>query len=144
MAFNTGISSAVAQYVYTQSNGAVTEPIGGSYLQAYCEFLGVTQPLYNSWLIALCDHYSITAPLNGSWTIALANHYGITYPTGGTWWMALAETAYVPPFPPFKWNLDTLKYNNETRKWSGVPIPTDYWEDNVELWEADTQLWELA
>jgi hypothetical protein len=144
MAFNTGISSAVAQYVYTQSNGVVTEPIGGSYLQAYCEFLGVTQPLYNSWLIALCDHYSITAPLNGSWTIALANYYGITYPTGGTWWMALAEAAYVPPFPPFKWNLDTLKYNNETRKWSGVPIPTDYWEDNVELWEADTQLWELA
>ena len=58
--------------------------------------------------------------------------------------MALAETAYVPPFPPFKWNLDTLKYNNETRKWSGVPPVTDYWEDNVELWEADTQLWELA
>ena len=117
MAFNTGISSAVAQYVYTQSNGVVTQPIGGSYLQAYCEFLGVTQPLYNSWLIALCDHFSITAPLNGSWTIALCNYYGITYPTGGTWWMALAEAAYVPPFAPFIWNLDTELWEAETRVW---------------------------
>ena len=117
MAFNTGISSAVAQYVYTQSNGAVTQPIGGSYLQAYCEFLGVTQPLYNSWLIALCNHFSITEPLNGSYTIALANYYGITYPTGGTWWMALAEAPYVPPFAPFIWNLDTELWEAETREW---------------------------
>jgi PKD repeat protein len=91
MAYDTGISSAVAQYVYTQSNGAVTEPIGGSYLQAYCEYLGATTLIGNSWLITLCDHFGITEPLNGSWTIALANYYGITYPTGGTWWQALTE-----------------------------------------------------
>jgi hypothetical protein len=116
MAFDTGISSAVAQYVYTQSNGAVTQPVNGSYLQAYCEFLGVTQPLNSSWLIALCDHFSITAPLNGSWTIALANYYNITYPTGGTWWMALAGAAI--PLPAFVWNLDTLVWESEARTWS--------------------------
>ena len=74
MAFNTGISDAVAQYVYTQSNGAVTEPIGGSYLQAYCEYLGATTLIGNSWLITLCNHFGITQPLNGSWTIALCNY----------------------------------------------------------------------
>ena len=98
MAYDTGISSAVAQYVYTQSNGAVTEPIGGSYLQAYCEYLGATTLIGNSWLITLCDHFGITEPLNGSWTIALANYYGITYPTGGTWWQALSQATagYLP------------------------------------------------
>ena len=120
MAFDTGISSAVAQYVYTQSNGAVTEPIGGSYLQAYCEFLGVTEPLNNSWLIALCDYFGITEPLNGSWTIALANYYGIVYPTGGTWWMALANTPYINPTPPFIWGLNTRTFGLETRIWNYV------------------------
>ena len=144
MAFDTGISSAIAQYVYTQYNGAVTEPIGASYIQAYCEYLGVTQPLYNSWLIALCNHFGITEPLNGSWTIALANYYGITYPTGGTWWMALAEAPYVPPFPPFIWNLNTTKYNLEPRKWSGTTPVITYWEDNAELWEVESQEWQLA
>ena len=98
MAFDTGISSAVAQYVYTQSNGAVTEPIGGSYIQAYCQYLGITEPVNSSWLQALCNHFGITEPLYGSWTIALANYYGITYPTGGTWWMALSQAVggYVP------------------------------------------------
>jgi len=122
MAFDTGISSAVAQYVYTQSNGAVTEPIGGSYIQAYCEYLGITEPLYNSWLIALCNHFGITEPLNGSWTIALANYYDITYPTGGTWWMALANASAGPgPGPvPFIWNLDTNRWNLETRIWNYV------------------------
>ena len=144
MAYTNGISSAVACYVYTQSNGAVTEPVNGSYIQALCEYLGATTLIGNSWLITLCDYYGITEPLHASWTIALANHYGITTPIGGTWWQALCDAAYVPPYPPFIWNLDTLTYNTETRKWSGIPPVTDYWEDNVELWEVDTQLWELA
>jgi PKD repeat protein len=133
MAFDTGISSAVAQYVYTQSNGAVTEPIGGSYLQAYCEFLGVTEPLNNSWLIALCDYFGITEPLNGSWTIALANYYGIVYPTGGTWWMALANTPYINPTPPFIWNEDTNNWEAEARIWNiGTPVvPTADFTSNV-------------
>lgn len=121
MAFDTGISSAVAQYVYTQSEGAVTEPIGGSYIQAYCEYLGITEPLYNSWLIALCNYFGITEPLNGSWTIALANHYDITYPTGGTWWMALANASGTPPASPFIWNLNTNLWNLETRTWN-IPV----------------------
>ena len=103
MAFDTGISSAIAQYVYTQSQGAVINPVGGSYIQAYCEYLGITEPVNNSWLQALCIEKGATAPLNGSWTIALAFTYGITYPTGGTWWMALAGAAGVINIP-FIWN----------------------------------------
>ena len=119
MAFDTGISSAVAQYVYTQSQGAVIEPIGGSYIQAFCEYLGITEPLYNSWLIALCNHFGITQPLNGSWTIALANYYSITYPTGGTWWMALANAPYLPPTPTdLIWNLVATEWQLETSTWN--------------------------
>jgi len=139
MAFDTGISSAVAQYVYTQSNGAVTEPIGGSYLQAYCEFLGVTEPLNASWLIALCNNFGITEPLNGSWTIALANYYGIVYPTGGTWWMALANAPYINPTPPFIWGLDTLTFGLETRVWNiGTPVaPTaDFTSNTTSIFEG--------
>ena len=98
MAFDIGISSAIAQYVYTQTAGTVTEPVNGSYIQAYCEYLGITEPLNASWLQALCNHFGITEPLNGSWTIALANYYGITYPAGGTWWYALSQApaGYLP------------------------------------------------
>lgn len=118
MAFDTGISSAIAQYVFTQTEGAVTEPIGGSYIQAYCQFLGIAAPLHNSWLIALCNHFGITAPVNASWTIALANFYGITSPTGGTWWMALAFAA--PPVS-FIWDENTNNWENEVRTWN-IPI----------------------
>lgn len=141
MAFDTGISSAVAQYVYTQSNGAVTEPIGGSYIQAYCQYLGISEPVNSSWLIALCNHFSITAPLNGSWTIALANHYGITYPTGGTWWMALSQATGAPTQPPFIWNEDTNNWEAEERIWQiGDPIaPTaNFTSDQVTIIEGQS------
>ena len=133
MAFDTGISSAVAQYVYTQSNGAVTEPIGGSYLQAYCEFLGVTEPLNNSWLIALCNHFGITGPLNGSWTIALANYYSITYPTGGTWWMALSQAGGTPPVIELIWNQVTSFWNQTDVNWA-----TDTEAPDAPVWTGST------
>jgi PKD repeat protein len=136
MAFDTGISSAVAQYVYTQSQGAVVEPIGGSYIQAYCEYLGITEPVGNSWLIALCNYFGITEPLNGSWSIALANYYNITYPTGGTWWMALSQVGGVDPTPPpFIWGLNTRKFGFESRIWNYVtPVaPTaDFTSDTTQ------------
>ena len=136
MAFDTGISSAVAQYVYTQSQGAVVEPIGGSYIQAYCEYLGITEPVGNSWLIALCNYFGITEPLNASWTIALANYYNITYPTGGTYWMALSQAAGVDPTPPpFIWGLNTRKFGFESRIWNYVtPVaPTaDFTSDTTQ------------
>ena len=140
MAFDTGISSAVAQYVYTQSQGAVVEPIGGSYIQAYCEYLGITELIGNSWLIALCNYFGITEPLNGSWTIALANFYNITYPTGGTWWMALANAEpYNPTTPPFIWNEDTRRWQNEDRVWDYVTptAPTaDFTSDETLITEG--------
>ena len=99
--FDNNISSAIAQYVYTQSTGNVTEPVNGSYIQAYCEYLGITSPLNTSWLQALCNHFGITQPLYGSWLIALANYYGITTPVPyGTWWMALAFADGTPLILP--------------------------------------------
>jgi len=117
MSFDAGISNAVQQYVYTQSGGAVTEPVNGSWIQAYCEYLGATTLIGNSWLITLCDHFGITEPLNGSWTIALANYYGITTPYPyGTWWMALSQAPQ--PSAPFIWNENTVLWEAETRTWS--------------------------
>ena len=132
MAFDTGISSAVAQYVYTQSSGAVTEPVGGSYIQAYCEYLGITEPLYNSWLIALCDYFGITEPVNGSWTIALANYYSITYPTGGTWWMALALEG-VTPVTELIWNTTSSFWNQTDVDWATDTIAPD-----APVWSGQT------
>lgn len=140
MAFDTGISSAIAQYVYTQSQGAVINPVGGSYIQAYCEYLGITEPVNNSWLQALCIEKGATAPLNGSWTIALAFTYGITYPTGGTWWMALAGAAGAIDIP-FIWNEDTNLWEDEIRVWNvGDPVaPTaNFTSDTVTIIEGDS------
>ena len=39
------ITSAIQQYVYNQTSGAVTAPVNGSYVQAYCEYLGITSPV---------------------------------------------------------------------------------------------------
>lgn len=123
MAFNNDISSAVAQYVYTQSDGNVTEPVNGSYLQAFCEYLGVTESVDDSWLVALCIHFGITEPLNGSWTIALANYYDITYPTGGTWWMALAFAGGGPIPVDLIWNTTDTDWNLEEEYWLTAIAP---------------------
>ena len=141
MAFDTGISSAVQQYVYTQSNGAVTQPVNGSYLQAYCEYLGITEPVNVSWLQALCNHFGITQPIYGSWTIALADYYGITYPTGGTWWMALAQASGAAPSIPFIWDQDTNNWEAETRVWEiGTPVApvANFTSDSVTIIEGQS------
>lgn len=78
MAIPSDMTSAVQVYVERQSGGAVTEPLNGSWLQAYCNHLGVTQPVNMSWLQALCQHFGVTAPVNASWVQALANYYSIT------------------------------------------------------------------
>ena len=138
MAFTNNISSAIAQYVYNQSNGAVIEPIGGSYIQAYCEYLGATTLIDNSWLITLCNHFGITAPLNGSWTIALANYYGITYPCGGTWWMCLSEAA--APVTSFIWNEVTTQWQDEIRMWKSViswDMITTEWQNETTQWQTE-------
>lgn len=104
-------TNAIQQYVENQTGGAVTHPVNGSWIQAYCEYLGITAPINNSWMQALCNHFGITQPLYSSWVIALANHYGITAPTGGTWWMALANAGVTPLYPPtadFTSNLTTI------------------------------------
>ena len=118
MAFDNNISGAIQQYVYTQSGGLVTEPVNGTYIQAYCEFLGITQPVNNSWLVALCFHFGVTEPLGGAWVIALSNYYGITTPAPyGTWWMALAFAGGVIPPTDLIWNTTTTQWQLETTLW---------------------------
>lgn len=111
-------TNAIQQYVESQTSGAVVEPVNGSWIQAYCEYLGVTAPVNNSWMQALCNHFGITEPLHSSWVIALANYYGVTTPYPyGTWWMALADLNGAPVVP-FIWNLNTNLWNLETRNWN--------------------------
>ena len=86
------------QYAENQSFGAITEPTGGSWVSAYCLYLGITEPVNGTWIQALCEHFGITQPLYGSWVIALANYYGFTEPVNGTWWGALAIAG--TPGPP--------------------------------------------
>ena len=117
MAITSNMTSAVQEYVYVQSSGAVTEPTGGSWIAAYCLYLGVTSPSNGSWLQALCEYRSITSPSNGSWVQALAESYGITTPINDSWWMALADIGGAPVVP-FIWSTNTNNWEAETRTWS--------------------------
>lgn len=118
MAITSDMTSAVQEYVQVQSLGAVTEPTGGSWIAAYCLYLGVTAPVNGSWLQALCNDRGITAPSNGSWVQALAEDYGITTPINNSWWMALANLGAGPTPPPFIWNLNSNNWEAETRVWA--------------------------
>ena len=106
------------QYVYNQTSGAVTEPINGSWLAAYANYLGITEPSGGTWIQAICENKGITAPVYGSWTIALADYYGITNPENGTWWYALANVGAGPTPPPFIWESNTNNWEAETRVWA--------------------------
>ena len=104
-------------YAQTQSNGAVTEPVNGSWIAAYAVYLGQTTPVNNSWLQAVCAGLNITQPVNGSWIIALANHYGITEPdNGNTWWKALSEAA--PPSVQLIWETANNNWEAESSLWN--------------------------
>lgn len=115
------MQNVIQSYVECASGGAVTEPVNGNWLQAYCEYLGITEPSNSSWLQALCENFGISQPLYGSWTIALANYYGVTTPEPyGTWWNAIQEDVCGggPPVVPFIWNQNTTNWETETRTWS--------------------------
>ena len=118
MALDNGISSYVQQYVSRQSGGAVVLPVNGSWIQAYCEHLGVNNSDNNSWLQALCVHLGQRDPINGSWTLALCAYHGITTPVNGTWWGALGN---IP---------------------GTGPQPTRFWQTQATNWEATADLWE--
>lgn len=117
MAITSDMTSAVQEYVNVQSLGVVIEPVGGSWIAAYCLYLGVTAPSNGSWLQALCEFRGITAPSNGSWVQALAESYAITAPINGSWWMALADLG-AGPIAPFVWELNTNNWEAEVRTWS--------------------------
>jgi len=126
------MQSVQQTYVFNQTSGAVTEPVNGNWLQAYCEFLGVTQPVNSSWLQALCNHFGITQPLYGSWTIALANYYSITAPKNGTWWYALATEAF-PVVTELIWNEVTSFWNQTDVNWATDTIAPD-----APVWSGQT------
>lgn len=83
------MTSAQQVYVERASGGAVTSPVGGTWLSAYALHLGATE-VRGTWLQTICEELNITTPVNGSWVQALAAHYGIAEPVGGNWWIALA------------------------------------------------------
>ena len=87
------IQLATRDYAQCISNGAITEPTGGTWVSAAAIYLGATEPLNGSWIAALCNQLGVTQPLYGSYVIALADHYGISQPLNGSWWFAIADEA---------------------------------------------------
>tara|TARA_R110001606_G_scaffold16831_1_gene66660 strand:+ start:13289 stop:14392 length:1104 start_codon:yes stop_codon:yes gene_type:complete len=123
MAITENTTNYVQQFVETQSSGAVTAPVNGSWIVAFCLHLGVTEPVNVSWLQALCNYYGITAPLHGSWTIALAFHFNQQVPINESWWGALAsaEGGGVPV--DLIWNQVLTLWNDETTLWKDAAAP---------------------
>lgn len=114
----SNITSATQVYAETQSGGAVSAPQNGSWVQAYCEFLGVTAAVNGSWVQALCEHFGVTAPRNGSWVCALAvDYYGLTQPLNNSWWYALANLPAPTP-GDLIWNTTTTQWQLETTLWN--------------------------
>jgi hypothetical protein len=111
------ITNSIRKYAECLSNGAITEPTGGSWMSAICIWQGTPTPLNSSYLQRHCDNLGITAPLHGSWMIALCNHYGITQPLNGTWAYALQDYACNVPVVPFIWDQDTFNWEAEVRVW---------------------------
>ena len=138
------IQSVQQTYVFNQTQGAVTEPVNGNWLQAYCEYLGITEPVNASWLQALCNHFGITEPLYASWTIALANYYSITQPLNGSWWYALSQDPGIP-LVPCEWGANTNTFQEETRQFSATTpcnILPDYFWDTTDLdWNLADITW---
>ena len=103
-------------YVENQTAGAVTEPTGGSWVSAYCLYLGITEP-NGTWIQSLCEEFGITEPLYGSWVIALSHYYGYTEPVNGTWWGALA-LASAPTPGDLIWDTTTTNWEAEATLWN--------------------------
>ena len=120
------IYSVTRDYAQCISNGAITEPTGGTWVSAAAIYLGQTSPVNNSWLQALCVANGVTTPVYGSWVIALADGLGITQPLNGSWWYAIADEACngAPPVPTdLIWNLTDTNWELEEEAWKTVPIP---------------------
>jgi hypothetical protein len=114
------INSVTRDYAQCISNGAITEPTGGTWVSAAAIYLGQPTPVNNSWLQALCLANGVTTPVNSSWVIALANYYGLSQPVNGSWWYAIADEACNGGGPgvPFVWNTNTNNWETEVRTWS--------------------------
>lgn len=115
------IQLATRDYAICLSNGAITEPTGGTWVAAAAIYLGATSPVNGSWIASLCNQLNITQPLYGSYVIALADHYGITQPKNGSWWFAIAEeVCNGAPVTPCVWGDNTNTFGADTRQWSST------------------------
>jgi hypothetical protein len=142
------INSVTRDYAQCISNGAITEPTGGTWVSAAAIYLGQTTPVNNSWLQALCYAVGVTQPVNSSWVIALATHYGIGAPENGSWWYAIADEACNGvPAAPCTWGGNQNQYGVETRQWGstspcGAPPVQVLWEGASDNWESEPDNWE--
>jgi hypothetical protein len=142
------ITNVTRDYAQCISNGAITEPTGGTWVSAAAIYLGQTSPVNNSWLQALCAALGVTQPVNSSWVIALANYYGIGAPENGSWWYAIADEACNGiPATPCTWGGNQNTFQQETRVWSSTapcaaPPLTILWEGAQKNWESEPDNWE--
>jgi hypothetical protein len=98
-------------FVFKASNGAVTEPVNGSYLCALAIFFGYEEPWNGSWLQTIAFHYGIVEPVNVSWHQALAEHFGFTTPINNSWKYTLAFIDAAEPVSEQNW--EDVEFNWE-------------------------------
>lgn len=129
------ITTATRLYVQCASNGAITEPTGGSWMSAYALFLGATEPVNGDWLQTVSIQLGILQPVGGSWLIALANFYNIDAPVNGTWMNAIQDEVCNGVPTVLVWNLVTQLWNNEQTEWAVgvVPASPTLDQDNTEI-----------
>ena len=110
-------------------------------MSAIAQWQGSTTPLNASWLQRVCDNFGITEPVNGSWLIALSFYYSQFEPINGSWTNSILEGCNTaPPVSSFIWDLNTINWESETRKWS---LDLITWDTVTSNWEAETTQWEV-
>lgn len=91
------------EFAFRASNGAVTDPVNMSYLQALANHFGFQEPIAGSWIITIAFHYEIFEPINMSWHQAIAEHFGFATPINNSWKYTLAFVDAVEPVSELNW-----------------------------------------
>lgn len=113
------ITNTIRLYAECISSGAITEPVGGTWMSAICIWQGSTKPLNSSWLQEHCNNLGITEPVNGSWLIALSFYYNEFLPINGSWSNSiLIGCGTVPPPGDLIWNTTTTNWEAEATLWN--------------------------
>lgn len=91
------------EFSFRISNGAVTEPVNGSYICALALYLGYEEPWNGSWFQTICFHFGVTDPVNVSWYQALCEYFGFTTPINNSWKYTLAFVDVIEPVSNTNW-----------------------------------------